>query len=172
MVIRSSPLNKPNSIMWHYKCMAGSCKCMAGSCRDQKESQCCIVCRNRKQYQCSVKHEFAMRAHINDWKQWPNLFFHTSHIFLGAVATASVWHASRRDRTSLYTRLATGLIGARKLNTLPTFVAFVDLKKPFDGAVARVMSLWNWWEVPKLHIYTSIPSTLFESMTPSLNQSR
>jgi len=60
------------------------------------------------------------------------------------------------------------------LNTLPTFVAFVDLKKPFDGAVAWVMSLWNWREIPKptkIHIYIEVLSTLFESMTPSLNQS-
>jgi len=39
--------------------------------RDQKESQCCIACRSRKQYWCGAKHEFAMIAHTDDWKQWP-----------------------------------------------------------------------------------------------------
>ena len=53
------------------------------------------------------------------------IFPHFTH-FLGCC-TVSVWHASRRDRTSVHTRLAAGLIGDRKLNKLPTFVAFVDL---------------------------------------------
>ena len=34
--------------------------------RDQKESQCCMVCRSRKQYRCGAKHEFAIIAHTND----------------------------------------------------------------------------------------------------------
>jgi len=51
---------------WQGQVMAGP-----SQGRDQKKSQCCVMCRSRKQCQCSAKQEGAMRALVDDGKRWP-----------------------------------------------------------------------------------------------------
>jgi len=80
---------------------------VASQGRNQKKSQCHIVCGSRKPSQCSAKHEVAMKALADGWKQWQKSFPCFAQ-FLSCCA-ASVWrHALRPsgwDQTPLCIRL-------------------------------------------------------------------
>ena len=71
-----------------------------------------VVHRNRKQLQCSAKHEGAMRARADDYKQWRNFFFYAlfSSQLPCSLCTETL-HASRLNPSSYM--LPTGLFSGR-----------------------------------------------------------